>query len=717
MKTKKLCLSLALLLAAGGGLLPLSAQTVTTWNGGTSNWEDGSFWSNGIPNSADADVFIDGGKTGTASVVTLQSQKTVGRLTLDSGDTLNLNSNLTIQAGAFAGSGSIINNGEIDGPPGASLNIFFVGNTTISGTGTINLSAAGSTFGQSIRAANGNGDRLTIGAGQTIAGSTASNNGGSLGGGGSTITNNGTINANTSLNAFVIAPGGGNGNDFTNGATGIAQASNGGVLILSGGNFNGGTFRALDGSQVFLSTPALSGATLATTGSGVVVLSSNATLTNVINAGTFNFDNKDATIAGGSLVNNGTINLSGTTGDAIFFNGNTTISGTGTINLLAAGTTFGQSIRSANGNGERITIGAGQTITGSTASNNGGSLGGGNSTITNNGTINANTSTDAFFIQPGGGNGNDFTNGATGLVEATNGGVLLNSSGVFNNNGAFAVISGASGGSSNFLLTAGSLTNFSGTTLTGGTYNVVSTDSTHTSTLSFGGGTITTNAANVTLDGVSTVFAEINGLVSNQGSFRVLNGRNFATASNLANSGTVQAGNGSTLTVNGSYTDATSGTLTGAGTVSANSLTVAGAAAPGDSGPGTLNVIGAFTLQSTARLAFELGSLAGPNDLINLTGNLVLDGTLDITALAGFGTGVYDLLNYTGSLTDNGLQIGSAPAGFTYQIVTTVPGQIDLAVVAVVPEPSTWLLMLGGTALLLWLQRARQMRGCLQTLG
>ena len=82
----------------------------------------------------------------------------------------------------------------------------------------------------------------------------------------------------------------------------------------------------------------------------------------------------------------------------------------------------------------------------------------------------------------------------------------MNIGGVFNNNGTFAVVSGATGGSSSFSLTAGSLTNFAGATLTGGTYNVSSSDPTNTSTLSFGGGTITTNAANVTLDGVNTVF-------------------------------------------------------------------------------------------------------------------------------------------------------------------------------------------------------------------
>lgn len=46
-----------------------TAQVQTTWNGGTADWENPTFWDNGVPNSASADAVIDGGKTGAASVV------------------------------------------------------------------------------------------------------------------------------------------------------------------------------------------------------------------------------------------------------------------------------------------------------------------------------------------------------------------------------------------------------------------------------------------------------------------------------------------------------------------------------------------------------------------------------------------------------------------------------------------------------------------------
>ncbi len=190
MKTKKL--SLALIFAAGCAVLPLSAQTVTTWNGGTGDWEDGSFWNNGIPNSADADVFIDGGMTGVASVVTMQSNKTVGRLTLDAGDTLDLANNVDffIQNGAFAGSGSLINNGSINfNSTGSGIFLHFVGVGSISGTGTINLSGVNDRI-----FADNTGDRITIGAGQTIAGT------GNLGNGQTNFTNSGIVTANQSGN-------------------------------------------------------------------------------------------------------------------------------------------------------------------------------------------------------------------------------------------------------------------------------------------------------------------------------------------------------------------------------------------------------------------------------------------------------------------------------------------------------------------------------------
>ena len=152
---------------AVAGLLPfgsshLAAQTAYTWNGGAGNWSDGTEWDNGTPNDASADVFIDGGKTAVASVVNLAGSYTVGRLTLDAGDTLNINGDqsFTVTAGGFSGSGSLVNNGTINvSSPGGGHYTYlrFAGPGTLADTGTVNLSGS-----QTIITASTYNDRITL---------------------------------------------------------------------------------------------------------------------------------------------------------------------------------------------------------------------------------------------------------------------------------------------------------------------------------------------------------------------------------------------------------------------------------------------------------------------------------------------------------------------------------------------------------------------------
>lgn len=212
-----------------GALSCLSAQTAITWTGSTGNWSNGILWSTGgVPNGGGYDVFIDGGKTGTASAVTMDGNYTVGRLTVDAGDTLNLadSHTLTVSNGAFAGSGALVNNGAVglnDAGNGSSL--VFNGAGTISGTGAIVLSGANSRI-----FASHAGDRITIGSGQTILGA------GNLGGGTTTITNAGSVAATVNGGTLTLQPGGGTA-DFTN--NGTLSAGNGGTLAFS--NASGGT--------------------------------------------------------------------------------------------------------------------------------------------------------------------------------------------------------------------------------------------------------------------------------------------------------------------------------------------------------------------------------------------------------------------------------------------------------------------------------------------
>jgi len=286
--------------------------------------------------------------------------------------------------------------------------------------------------------------------------------------------------------------------------------------------------------------------------------------------------------------------------------------------------------------------------------------------LTNNGLVNANVNGGTLSV-----------NGATtngGVMEASNGGTLSFAPGV--------------------------LTNLSSSTLTGGTYQA---DANSTISLP---GSVTTNAATVVLDGSGSDFSAFNSVATNNGEFEIIGGRTFSTAGPLINAGTLLTGTGSALAVNGVLTQNSSGTLAGSGTFSAAALDLSGTISPGDA-QGTLTLAGATIFESTLTLAYQLGSLSGTNDHLDVDGDFTLAGTLDITALAGFGAGDYDLIDYgDGIFTDDTLDVGSAPGGFEYAISTATPGEVDL-MVADVPEPATWAMILCGLPALSLRKRRR----------
>jgi hypothetical protein len=204
----------------------------------------------------------------------------------------------------------------------------------------------------------------------------------------------------------------------------------------------------------------------------------------------------------------------------------------------------------------------------------------------------------------------------------------------------------------------GAFTNVSGGTLSGGTYQVAGT-------LQFTGAVITTNAANLRLDGPSAQITDLAGtdalanLSANTGFLAVQNGRDFATSADFSNSGILYVsptGAPSTFTVNGTYTETggqinvlNNGTaiLVGGGT-SGSTVAVSGTLTVGAGS--TLAVSGLYIQNSSGTLTVQSQAA------VNLSGGGSISGSLGIAADATLNLtgGSFTLAGGT-SFTDTGL--------------------------------------------------------------
>jgi hypothetical protein len=133
------------------------------------------------------------------------------------------------------------------------------------------------------------------------------------------------------------------------------------------------------------------------------------------------------------------------------------------------------------------------------------------------------------------------------------------------------------------------ISQIAGSSLTAGTWNVE-----NGATLQFPSGTkIALDAANLALSGSGATITGISGLTSNSGSFSLLSGADFATATSFANSGSLTVGAGSTFSVASNLTEGSGATL---------QVQIAGAPASGQVGQvavsGTVTLAGTFTLNT-----------------------------------------------------------------------------------------------------------------------
>ena len=296
--------------------------------------------------------------------------------------------------------------------------------------------------------------------------------------------------------------------------------------------------------------------------------------------------------SGPGVVNVGTV--AGATNAFLSFNGSQSFNDA-TINL---GNATQNGFVSLEG-GATLTLGSGAIVQGS------GNFGpvqfvGGTNNIVNAGTFSANINGRTLTVNPNG------TFSKSGLLEARNGGTLTVQPG-------------------------GSFTNFSGTTLTGGTYNAVGA-----STLRLAGITSqVTNAANIMLDGIGSQLlnaSSANLLASfatnaAAGSFTIINGRSFTTASSFSNAGVVNVGPSSTFTGGGAFTNQPTGQLQMAGgnfagpsLANAGIVSGFGVVAPVVSNSGTVRASG--------------GSLTLSGGVLGATGTVLVDtaATLELGA-------------------------------------------------------------------------------------
>ena len=243
------------------------------------------------------------------------------------------------------------------------------------------------------------------------------------------------------------------------------------------------------------------------------------------------------------------------------------------------------------------------------------------------------------------------------------------------------------------------------------------------------GGTVGVTSGTVNGTGLSMGSTTFNGtsflagttLISN---LTIATGTTTLTGT-TAVSGSLAVSNGSVFTNSGTVTGnvSVSGVMNGTGTVDgALQIKAGGELAPGNS-PGTQTVTGNFTVDSGARVSMQLDSLASYDQIV-VGGVITLDGTLDLSLGAMAGGQLYTLILNSGTsaiqgafanieVSGSAVTLGAGNTftvdGLTYDLSYTGGDGNDLTLsVLSVPEPSTWVMIVGGVGMLAVGQRMRR---------
>jgi fibronectin-binding autotransporter adhesin len=557
--------------------------------------------------------------TGTSSTVELNDVSiTGGTLTSSSGGVIE--STNTWNSGSTPTlTGLTISSGTaLDIPNNDGLNL---GAGTITNNGTINLQSSG------------NNTELVIAGNTTLSGTgmvTMSNSADNIITGGGTLTNDETIQGAGNFgngDLTLVNNGTINANQTTalninpNGGTtnkGTMEATSGGTLELSSSTIaNGSGLIEATGSSstVELNDVSITGGTL-TSSTGGVIESINT------------WNSSTPTLTSVTISSGSTLDIPNN--DGLNF-GAGTITNNGTINLQSSGnntelviagntTLSGTGTVTMSNSADNIILGGG-TLTNSETIQGAGDIGDASLTLINNGTIDANQSA-ALTINPNGGTTN------TKTMEATAGGTLVLATYAVNNAGGTVL---ATGTGSTVELNSVSITGGTLTSSSGGVIESINTWNSTTPTL-----TGLTISSGTTLD------------VPNN------DGLNFG-AGTITNNGTINlnsAGNNTELVITGGNV-----TLTGGGTITMSAGNINNMILAGTSGLMLTNVNN--TISGTGQIGNGSGLL-----FVNEASGIVdaSGGTLTISP--------YDSSTTTGSTTNQGLL--EATAGGVLQLENTV---------------------------------------------
>ncbi len=477
------------------------------------------------------------------------------------------------------------------------------GSATLALAGVTNLSTSTVLNGASV--IQGNGYALTVGG---ISGT------GTLKGI-STLTNDGTINANVSGGTLEI-----DGATVINNQT--LRATNGGTLALT--NTTVGSSSTINTNQISLdgsSSLLLSGATLngvnlgANAGSLITVAAGAASLINDTGSSFPVFDISTMDIAAaatlniegqiGNLGGNGVINVGDNTGSA-------TLALAGVTNLSTSTVLNGASV--IQGNGYALTVG-GISGTGTLK---------GISTLTNDGTINANVSGGTLEID-----------GATvvdnQILEASNGGTLTLTN---------TTVSSSASSTNQITLDGSSHLVLSGATLNGANLNA---NVGSVITVAAGAASLINNAGTgFPIFGISTMniaaaaTLNIEGQIGNGGGNGVINvGDNTGPATlalaGVANLGTATVLNGASVIQGNGYALTVGGTISGTGTLEGVSTLTNDGTINADVAGGTLEIDGGTVVNNRTLEATNGGTLTLTNTTVGSSGGsinqIILDGS------------------------------------------------------------------------------------------